>query len=303
MRNIKIKPNDPCPCGRKRPNGKPMKYKKCCLNKKPREQAIYFRRGINDDMSGITIDSNSGKILLHLSTGETKESDMVFSMTHYKKDNYGKNVKLMILPDGTSSGHDGPFKNIKPLSIHEGIALGHEGPFNLMDYLDRFDFVFCADTSTDKISGEDISVGVYIELFVKKRQQAEGDLSIPISKRRVLFFKEIPGGAAEKFTWFQLLKNVLAANNDKDIKIALITDHQDNWGDIQSRKMPVYGDFYLPDGVTLIYASDAANETILNTAIRECDKYGQQIIKELKNGNGVVIGGENIPIDKIPRGR
>ena len=26
----KIYPNDPCPCGKKRPNGLPMKYKDCC---------------------------------------------------------------------------------------------------------------------------------------------------------------------------------------------------------------------------------------------------------------------------------
>lgn len=332
MRNIEIKPNDPCPCGRKRPNGLPMKYRKCCMYKKSREQAVYFPINSRDAVSSITIDSNSRKVLLHSPTGETKEPDMVFSMTHYKKDNYDRNVKPMILPDGTSSGHDGPFKNIKPLSMLEGAVLGHEGPFNLIDYLDSFDLVFCVDTSTDKISGEDVSVGVSIRMFVKKIRKdgkiyysipkteafqkrlgpsgaeeyqinsiSVGNLNIPISKPRVLCFKGIPCGAAEKYIWYQLLKNVLEANNDKDIKIALITDHRDNWGDIKLGKMPVYGDFYLPKNVSFIYASDAANENILNTAIRECDKNGKQIIEKLKNGDCVVIGQYNITIDKIPR--
>ena len=28
--NKKIQPNDPCPCGKTYPDGKPVKYKNCC---------------------------------------------------------------------------------------------------------------------------------------------------------------------------------------------------------------------------------------------------------------------------------
>jgi len=32
-KKMKIGRNDPCPCGAKDKNGKPIKFKKCCLNK------------------------------------------------------------------------------------------------------------------------------------------------------------------------------------------------------------------------------------------------------------------------------
>ncbi|MHC4200758.1 MAG: aspartyl protease family protein [Planctomycetota bacterium] len=33
IRYAGVKPNAPCPCGRKKPNGKPYKFKKCCRSK------------------------------------------------------------------------------------------------------------------------------------------------------------------------------------------------------------------------------------------------------------------------------
>ena len=33
VRVKKVKPNDPCPCGAKRPDGRPWKYKECCGRK------------------------------------------------------------------------------------------------------------------------------------------------------------------------------------------------------------------------------------------------------------------------------
>jgi len=47
----RIRQNDPCPCGKKRPNGLPMKFKKCCGNKLPRDIGIFVAED-NEDQPG-----------------------------------------------------------------------------------------------------------------------------------------------------------------------------------------------------------------------------------------------------------
>lgn len=43
IRTEKSGVNAPCPCGQKRPDGRPIKYKKCCIGKEQKEKEDVIR--------------------------------------------------------------------------------------------------------------------------------------------------------------------------------------------------------------------------------------------------------------------
>ena len=148
-----------------------------------------------------------------------------------------------------------------------------------------------------------------------------GDVPIPISKSRAICFRGLSGGDAEKYTIYRLVDNITSANKDSNLKIGIITDHlnaipKDNSldGDFSHpknldiimdslndgrKKVPLYGSFFLPKNVNIIYASDAANETLLNLAVRKCHKEADELLEGLKE-KGFVDIGKPIPFEEIP---
>lgn len=331
---MKIRPNDRCPCG----SGK--KYKKCCKDKQPRSHSVYIdvapiRNTKAKSLSGISIDTKSGKILLHTPLGEVVEVEHMLSTSAYQRKNRNNGDKILCLSEGVS------FNN----------APG-QLPFSLHGNLSKYDIVFATDTNTRIINGENISVGVIFRLYAKRTRVREdlfkyeipksafsykkktpsgsengidaiyvGDVPIPISKSRAICFRGLSGADAEKYTIYQLVTNIISANDNPNIKIGIITDHlnaiaKDGTlvGDFShpknlsvimdalngdGSKAPLYGDFFLPENVNIIYASDAAAETLLNFAVRKCHKEANELLEGLQRKRSIDIGGP-ISFEQIP---
>jgi hypothetical protein len=76
--------NDPCPCG----SGK--KYKKCCLDRKPREHVVMV--GSSEPLHGVHYDKEKMEF-----TGLTLDDRLIkpvvtYSQTHYKTDSAKEKV-------------------------------------------------------------------------------------------------------------------------------------------------------------------------------------------------------------------
>ncbi len=91
----------------------------------------------------------------------------------------------------------------------------------------------------------------------------------------------------ERRAWKQLLENNLS-NNDK--KTALVVDSDlDLIPKFNSREIPIVDDYFLPEGVQLIYASaDVGKEHMLNKVMSKADKAAKKMIERIKSGDLVV---------------
>lgn len=72
----KVGRNDPCPCG----SG--TKYKKCCLDKRPRQQIVMV--GSPEPLSGIHYDHEKMELVGLSVDGRLIKPEVTFSQTHYE---------------------------------------------------------------------------------------------------------------------------------------------------------------------------------------------------------------------------
>lgn len=91
-------------------------------------------------------------------------------------------------------------------------------------------------------------------------------------------------GSAEQYSIASFV-NFLNKNNytDMENKYAIITDTQiSRISKFNLREEPLYGDFYLPENFTLIYAtSDSGQESYLNQSIRSSDRLSSRAFKRI----------------------
>ena len=261
----KIGRNDPCHCG----SGK--KYKKCCMSKVPREQFIYF--GHHEKFQGLSFDRDEVSAILP--SGERQKVDWIFSQMEYAR--ASKSSKILY-------------------SIPGNAVL--DLPSHLASHLDVF---FAVDTNTKQIGEHKVSASSILQCRVKKINQEQ----IQISTDRVaaIIFMDAPNGLAEKYSWAAWVDMICSSPNYKDsLRIAFITDHDLNsHSKLNAGELPIIGNFYLPNNITLLYASsDVGKENILNSLISMCDKHAKSILVSLEKDKSVMLGNRTISLDEVP---
>lgn len=256
--------NDPCPCGSGR------KYKKCCIEKHPRDQYVYI--GHKEPLQGLSF--NNGQILVHPISGGIEKADAVFSQTQYTTKN-GKDKVLSCIP------------NIATINI----------PAYLVS---EFDVIYSIDTNTKQISNDMVSVSCIKKWYVKKTQATQ--IEISQEERGGIFFKNCPDSESERFAWYKLITMFFTSPTYSDkLRVAVLTDHDlSNHPKYNNREIPIFKNFYLPCNFALIYASGDKKENILNMLIMECDKDARNILELLEKKGAVAIGNSIITINAIP---
>lgn len=142
-----------------------------------------------------------------------------------------------------------------------------------------FDYLVAVDTNTKVIRGNLVCATVCYSVPRKLSSYAD---QIPFvhccSLVTVGLKSEFP---PENFGWHQLLTKPRRASADDRIGFIVDSALGDHSG-INSRTKPYYRDFFLPDRTTLIYASDAAGDTLPNQMIKICDKVGTMLLEDLE---------------------
>lgn len=255
----KIGRNEPCPCG----SGK--KYKKCCLNKIPRNQYVYI--GHREKFDGASLEN--GEVSIHLPDREIEKPDSVYTQIQYTR------------KKGTE----------KTVNSIPGFVID-----TISHLASNFNIFYAIDTNTKIIENKTISVGSIIEAYFSRID------TLQYRKSGNIIFKKCPDGLAEKFSWIKLIKLIISSKKyNKQLKYAIITDHdKDNHAKYNERELPLIGDFYLPDNFTLLYASsDTGKEFLLNKLISECEKDAKKILNEFKENKIIYHNDTEISIDNI----
>jgi len=267
----KIGRNDTCPCG----SGK--KYKKCCINKKPRQQEIYV--GTKEPIKGLYYDKDKMQF-----TGITKdnrkiEAQTTFSQTMYVgdsgKEKVTSRIQEKVIPD----------KN------------------DLFRHLSSFDLTIGIDTNTKTINSKQISATgiIHFKLIQNQdRSKYTGTMHGP----SILMFRDCPKELhPEKLAWLMIIKKINKSLDNVSKRFALATDHDlGNHIPFTKRQKPIFRNTYLPDNFTLMYGrGDGSSDNILNDLIKRCDKTAAEVLYSLENNGFYESEGRKILLDQIPK--
>jgi hypothetical protein len=266
----KIGRNDPCPCG----SGK--KYKRCCMNIKPRENIVIVGsperlRGfqyVKDKMEfrGITLD------------GRVIDTAITYSQTQY-------------------TGNSGKEKIISRVN---GKVIPDQ--IDLLRHLSSFGLIVGIDTNTKVIGGENVSFTGVIHCVIEKPDDTE-NYTANFPWHGVVLFKNSPKDIhPEKFAWVSIIDTLMRNTATSSQRIGLVTDHDmSNHGSYNRRELPVLGTSYLPGNMTLFYGrGDGSTENILNYIIKHCDKESSEVLHGLEETGYYQIGEGRITVEKIP---
>ncbi len=144
--------------------------------------------------------------------------------------------------------------------------------------LKRYDRIVAMDTNSATQNGRKISLGIACHVVGKiKKDVIEWELT-PINHYFVILGE---GDKIENKNWRQLIEYIMKHKNYKpEHRVGLIVDSDlGNLSDFNKRVKPVSDEFYLPTNFELIYASDRANDNILNEVIITCHSISKDILE------------------------
>ena len=226
-------------------------------DKKPRSEAIFGTTSGEISELRLTVDPKTGSI----SFGQAMTN--VYSERSYERPKAPKVLSRMPQPS-----HAAMFEDSDALAVH-------------------FDRVFAVDTNTKDIDGRRMSV---VGVATLKREVVLGPERVESGWRFDAPFAIEYGDLVAKpepFGWMGALE-ILKQRGfyDAGQRIGLIVDSElGQLKDFNARTVPVDSGEFLPQGVTLIYASsDAGKESVLNSALAIADAAASQILAALRDG-------------------
>lgn len=234
-----------CPCG----SGK--KTKKCC-NIKPRKVEINFDPANFFQSDGLVINLNEHSVS-RLVGDETLSmiGDSKLSIDYEREKGLKKLVEI-------------------PTSL--------EASFSVKSLFTEYDAICFVDTNTKSIGGEKVSV-------VAAHYVLMGDSPLEIEKEEYLYFEfrdteEKP----EILGWIIALKEFILRDEVSFERVALVVDSElDKHEAFNKADVPLLGDFFLPENITIVYSSADTASNLVNKAMKECDKVATIIMKKIES--------------------
>ncbi len=266
--------NDPCPCGSGR------KYKRCCIDKKPREHSVMI--GSSEPLRGVHYDKEKMEF-----TGITHDDRLIkpavtYSQTHYKSES-GKERVISRVQDKVVVGERDLLRHLSS----------------------NFDLIVAMDTNTKVIEGESISACGIMHCTLQHLPDSEREgyyASFPW--QGTLLFRNCPSSISpEKFSWITEIRRIGNAGLiPVSSRVAVVTDHDlNNHTSFNARKSPLFADFYLPSNFTLLYGrGDGSTESILNYLVKHCDKESSMVLEMIERAGDYEDGQAKYLIGQIP---
>jgi hypothetical protein len=253
----KISRNAKCPCG----SG--LKYKKCCLNKKERYTTVKIDFGdIPNAPGNIVIDQQMKDVRLEIN-GQKYYPRLITKSIRYKRNRSDKDHKVI---------HE------VPLSTR---SIPIQSEWELLNY----DLLISVDTNTKVIRGEKISV---TSIGWCSWELTGNGMYAKYGCGQSFEFRGFPDNE-ERRAWREIIETVnFNIEQKSDFKIAMVIDSElKDLAAFNLRTKPVVDEWYLPAGITLIYASaDVGNESLFNKLIAKADLVSAEIMDMIeKNGN------------------
>jgi hypothetical protein len=239
--------NDQCSCR----SGK--KFKNCCLGKKVRTYGTLAKFRF-EDIYKRNKDEPDGSITFHSETGRIIPIgvELRYGYVREKKE-----------PKVIASFPVDP-RNVRKI-----------GNLHFLEY----GRILAVDTNTKVIDGKSISVGTVSNGFVEIN--GSGEVKLTFNPEFIIEFWNAKKNA-EILVWEFVVKN-LARYPDRPRVAVVVDSFQQNLLELNLGDIPLYGKYFLPPNIRLLYASsDVGAEYFGNQMIRECDRVSGLILDKIK---------------------
>jgi hypothetical protein len=147
-------------------------------------------------------------------------------------------------------------------------------------FLEGVDKVFAIDTNSKLIHGQKFFIGVISTLQAEIKDNGFADIQAVAVD---YFCSQQECDKPENRNWKLFIEKYISDPSNTSFKTAIVVDSDLGLIDrFNSREVPIYADFFLPENVYLIYASaDLKNDSIVNQLIAFCDEQATQCLSEL----------------------
>jgi len=141
---------------------------------------------------------------------------------------------------------------------------------NASHILRNYEYLSAIDTNTRLVHGRLVSVSVIcLGRWINHGEKTE------FSFYHDLYMDTFDyEGKPERFAWCEFIKLIVKGDSyiGNDTFGIIVDSELGEISEINSRKIPLYKDYYLPERMYLIYASADKSETVQNYIINKCDQ-------------------------------
>lgn len=194
--------------------------------------------------------------------------------------------KLMGLKDGVAHPLLGKSKleyrrtrsNKEPKVLHASGSPTGDVWFSANHQLLSYDHLIAVDTNTYQLGGSKVSITAAYHVIPGKKNKKGAQLFI--AALALVEFWNV-SNKPENFGWLQVLLALYEEPERFDGNIGLIVDSDlGNHSAFNCRELPIFDEFYLPENVSLIHATDSgAPEILASNLIRRCHKLAENLYK------------------------
>lgn len=147
----------------------------------------------------------------------------------------------------------------------------------------KYDLVIATDTTPCNVEGQNISVAC---LFVFNATEEGKNLRLRHIQPLIFFeFWHDSEKIPENVVWKEICERTFFASNKKEAKpsVLVITDcDQRDHAEYNKGIKPIVSDYFLPDGFTLMFATEDTLTDLSNQIIRRCDRLSRRIADLLR---------------------
>jgi hypothetical protein len=180
-------------------------------------------------------------------------------------------------------------QNKQPKILHESISPTCDAWFSANHQLLSYDHLIAIDTNTYQLGGSTVSVTAAFHLIPTNIEP-----NFVSACTRVLALVEFWNvvNKPENLGWWQILEAISVYPNNFAGKIGLVVDSDlGNHQAFNNREMPIFGDYYLPENVSILYGSDKGGPEHLSTKMI---KYCHNLALDLYKTKNMLLTTKNI---------
>ena len=161
--------------------------------------------------------------------------------------------------------------------------------FDSNQQLLSYDHLIAVDTNTRYLNDSTVSSTAAFHLIPDSHEKGVAHCRAAVIAL-IEFWNVV--GKPENLGWYQVLQAIAEHPEYSAGKIGLIVDSDlGNHQAFNNREMPIFGDFYLPANVTIIYASDSGGTELLSTKMI---KYCHDLALDLYKKENLLLQVENL---------
>lgn len=148
-------------------------------------------------------------------------------------------------------------------------------------WTENFDFVFAMDTNTHPQKCDDFFCSAAAIYYGDIQKVNEYERNMTCRPFMIIDWYHSWQMKIEPVTWMEAIKK-LQEIIPSDKKVGIVIDSElGNLEGYNNRTIPIFGQWFLPDNYTFMYATADANDEWCNKMIKQCDKTATQRLKEI----------------------